>query len=239
MTHVANDGFDEAVDALSAPADSVVDVADSFVRVFPVAGASISTVGDFLGNETLSASSDLAARIDELQFDLGEGPCWDALSTGRPVLEPDLWAGPPPQWPAFSRAIPGDVGAIFAFPILVGRLRIGAVDMYAGAPTELNRLQTRQATTLAGLVGRNVLRLALESAGGDVDERMLTKHSRRTIHQATGMVLAQLDISAEEAGLVIQGHAFASGRSMKEVAEDILAGRLAFMDGPSGIEEDR
>lgn len=236
---MANDGYDEAVGALSAPADSVAQAADSFVRVFPVTGASISTVGDFLGNETLSASNDLAAHIDELQFDLGEGPCWDALSTGRPVIEPDLWAAPLHQWPAFSRAIPRDeVGAIFAFPILVGRLRIGAVDMYAGEPMELNRMQTRQAAALAGLVGKNVLRLALESAGDD-DERLLTKHSRRTIHQATGMVLAQLDISAEEAGLIIQGYSFASGRSMKEVSDDILAGRLAFHDGPAGIEEIR
>jgi hypothetical protein len=237
---VAHTDYDDTVDALSTHVDSVTGVADSFVRIFPVAGASVSTLGDFLGNETLSASDDLAARIDEVQFDLGEGPCWDALATRRPVLEPDLWAAPHPRWPVFSRALSNDrVGALFAFPMTVGQLRIGAIDLYAPAPTEFDRHHTRQASVLAGLVAKNVLRLALmattdepEASGGSDG-----KLSRRVIHQATGMVLAQLDISAEEAHLVIQGHAFASGRSMMAVADDIIAGRMGFHDGPTGIEE--
>jgi hypothetical protein len=37
----------------------------------------------------------------------------------------------------------------------------------------------------------------------------------------------------------MQGHAFATGQSMMSVAEEVLAGRLAFHSGPSGIEERR
>ena len=51
-------------------------------QVFPVTGSAVSTVGGFLGSETVAASDEYAARLDELQFDLGEGPCWDAVRSG-------------------------------------------------------------------------------------------------------------------------------------------------------------
>ena len=61
-------------------------------------------------------------------------------------------------------------------------------------------------------------------------------YSRRVVHQATGMVLAQLDISADDARLVIQGHAYAASRSMMEVAQDIVDGRINFADERDAIE---
>jgi hypothetical protein len=231
-----DDSYESVLAGLRVQPGSVHDVADSFVQLFSVDGVSVSTLGAFLGNETLSSSNELAARIDELQFDLGEGPCWDALTFGRPVLEPDLRAATGRVWPAFSVAVHDEVGAIFAFPMIVGHLHIGAIDMYTTEPSRLEPGETRAATELAGLVGRNVLRLALAEIG-DADEGRARPLARRTIHQATGMVLAQLKVSADDAALVIQGHAFATGRPMMDVADDILLGRLRFTLGPNGIEQ--
>src|ERR1700712_5360167 len=76
--------------------------------LLPVSGASVSTIAEFIGTETIAASDALAERIDELQFDLGEGPCWEALRSARPVLEPDLKRRPEHDWPAFARAIADD-----------------------------------------------------------------------------------------------------------------------------------
>jgi hypothetical protein len=225
-----DDRFTRVMRELRRDVPSDADLSRSFVDVFPVHGSSISTLGDLLGTETVFASDRQAARLDELQFDLGEGPCWDALSRARPVLEPDLRDEPRGSWPAFTPAAVADgVGSLFAFPMLVGSLRIGAVDMYSRHPMTLDRAQTRQAASLADLVGRHVLKRALlRSAVDAVDEEPESPFSRRLIHQATGMVLAQLNISAEDARLVIQGHAFATGRTMMQVSEEIVAGRLDF-----------
>jgi hypothetical protein len=207
--------------------------------VFPVTGAAVSTLGEFLGSETLSASDARAARIDELQFDLGEGPCWDAMATARPVLAPDLRSHPSHSWPAFSRAIAGDgLGAIFAFPLVIGPLRIGAVDLYSLRPTELTDTQSRQAAEMAEVVSRRVLRRAIMRMNHDDggDDKTSTAFSRRVIHQATGMVLSQLDVAIDDARLVIEGHAFASNRSMMDVATDIVNGTLNFSLQSDGIE---
>jgi hypothetical protein len=228
--------FTSAIDALERSGGSPDELAAPFVAVFPVSGAAVSTIGELLGSETVSATDEQAARLDELQFDLGEGPCWDALRSTRPVLMPDVRRDAPSAWPAFSAAISDDdLSSIFAFPLCVGPLRIGAIDMYSVAPVRLDSRQALQAGAMADVVSRQVLRHAL-NAVGDENEETGNAFSRRFIHQATGVVLAQLDLSADDARLVIQGHAFASSRTMMDVARDIVEGRLRFTKGPGGIE---
>jgi hypothetical protein len=228
--------FGAAIEALDRSSTSPSGFSRPFLDLFPVSGAAVSTVGNLLGSETLSASDEIAARLDELQFDLGEGPCWDAVRSGLPVLEPDVGRSPL-RWPAFTAASREDgLRSIFAFPLAVGPLRIGAVDLYSLQPVELNRTQVRQADAMAVVVGRHVLRHALSVVGRDYDDDG-NAYSRRIVHQATGMVLAQLDLSPDDARLVIQGHAFATDRKMMEVAQDIIDGRLRFSNRNDGIEE--
>jgi hypothetical protein len=220
---MSGDPFRVASDALSGVGERVSDIARPFVRFLPVSGASVSTFGAFLSAETISATDDRAGRIDELQFDLGEGPCWDALNTRRPVLETDVANSA--EWPAFTRAIQGEnVGAIFAFPLSIGPLEIGAVDLYSDRPGSLTPEQQEQTVALSAIVSRILLRHAV----ADAAPSPTSTFSRRLVHQATGMVLAQLDTTAEDAYLVIQARAFSDNRSMRDVAEDIIERRIRF-----------
>lgn len=233
-----SDAFAHAMNRLTSPGSEPSELALPIAEALPVTGAAISTMGDFLGNETVSATDRLAARIDELQFDLGEGPCWDAMKLARPVFEPDVRTHPSGAWPAFSDAIRHDeVGAIFAFPLVIGPLRLGALDLYSTRPLTLNDLHVEQSAAFATVVSRLVLHRALQQVGRDESPEADVRFSRRTIHQATGMVLAQLNLPPDEARLVIQAHAFAVGRSMQEIAEDIVERRLNFSVSDNGIEE--
>jgi hypothetical protein len=178
--------------------------------------------------------------VDELQFDLSEGPCWDALDSRGPVLEPDLQGNPQHSWPAFTKAISGEeIAAIFAFPLLVGPLKIGAIDMYRTEPGTLSAEHQEQTVTLAEIISRHVLRRAMLVAGRDADEGKETPFSRRLVHQATGFVIAQLGVSPEDALLLIQGQAFAEGRSVHDVAGDIVSRRLRFSVEGNRIEDQR
>jgi hypothetical protein len=51
---------------------------------------------------------------------------------------------------------------------------------------------------------------------------------RAEVHQATGMVLAQLGISATEALARLRGHAFVEQRLLIDVARDVVSRRLWF-----------
>ena len=56
---------------------------DLFVDLVPVSGASITVFGRAGVQSTICSSNELVARLDELQFDLGEGPRWDVSRSGR------------------------------------------------------------------------------------------------------------------------------------------------------------
>jgi hypothetical protein len=203
-----------------------------FLAALPVSGAAVSTLAPPFGSETVGASDAVAARIDELQFDLGEGPCWDALSSRRPVLSADL-SGAGSRWPLFREALdPSPAGALFAFPLMLGSLDIGAVDLYRKAPGALTDGEVARATVLAGICARQVLRgwVTDLAESGDEGTEAVGGFSRREVHQATGMVLAQLGVTASDALLIMRGYAFARGRTVREVAADIVARRIDFAD---------
>ena len=234
---MAHDAFATTLAELERSADEPDRFSHYFVDLLPISGAAVSTVGHPLGSETVSATDAVAARLDELQFDLGEGPCWDAVRKASMVAVPRFRADGARRWPAFADAVAGEsIESLFAFPLSVGTLCLGAVDLYSiSSPVALDDEQRRQAATLAGVVGRHVLSRALTTRSEGAEESA-GPFSRRAAHQATGMVLAQLDTDPDDAMLVIQAHAFASGRRLMDVAADIIDRRLWFTRVDGRIE---
>lgn len=158
------------------------------------------------------------------------------MKLARPVFAPDL-TEQHSLWPSFTEAVLElGIASLFAFPLVLGPLRIGAIDLYSLSPITLDPVQTTRAGEMARLISRQILRSALDDAER-FDSATTNAYSRRVIHQATGMLLAQLDISASDALLVIQGHAFAAARSMMDVAQDIVDRNLTFSKNDESVIE--
>lgn len=231
--------FHSARRELSVAHERNTSLCTPFLSVLPVDGAALSVLSGALGQSTICSSDTIATRLDEMQFDLGEGPCWQALSTHSPVLAPNMRDSPHEQWPVFAEAVRNDSGSdqvrgMFAFPLVVGTLDLGAVDLYTRDGRTLSRSQVTEASALADVAAWQVLRKILGEEDADtLADTATLRTSRREVHQATGMVLAQLNISADEAALLIRAHAFASGRSVREIATDIVERRLDF-SSPEG-----
>ncbi len=198
----------------------------AFTSALPVEHAAISTLGDPFEVETVCSTDRLAARLDELQLDYGEGPCWQAHATRTAVLLPDLQGRLAPAWPVVQAAIAShEIRAAYAFPMMIGKLGIGAVDLYASAPDALSPTDIATASTMADAAAIQVLRHAIATRDDPFRD---DPSSRRMVHQATGMVIAQMRIPAAEALLVIRAHAFASGQSVRDVADEVIERRLDF-----------
>ncbi|MCU1543577.1 MAG: Antitermination regulatory protein [Microbacteriaceae bacterium] len=231
--------LDKARRDLTFAHDRGTSLCQPFLAVLPVRGAAVSLLRA-TSQSTVCSSDTTAARLDELQFDLGEGPCWDALSTRRPILRPLLTTSSTGEWPLFINAVREDhlacgIAGIYAFPLFVGTLDLGAVDLYTTNSRPLEDDQVADATELAAIASWQVLRGVLTDRVVD-DAEGPTTHNRREVHQATGMVLAQLEITADEASLLLRAHAFASGRTVAEVARDVIERRLNFADGTGDAE---
>jgi len=212
---------------------------EPILRLLPLSGVSIATLGDALSAETIAASDEQVALLDELQFDLSEGPCWDAVGSGRPVLETAIQRDGYASWPSFTEAIRGHaVGSVFAFPLRVGPLQVGAVELYDADERSLSAQAVDEMMSLTRPLSRYVLRRTLELAALP-DTEHLKPHARRRIHQATGFVIAQLGLSPDDAHLFIQAQAFAQNRPMAAVAEDILERRTGYVLRQNTIEDER
>lgn len=207
------------------------DLCAPFLSVLPVTGVAISTLGDPFGSETVCASDDAAARLDEIQLDLGEGPCWEAMRTGVPVLEPNVQASRVARWPVALMALQGaQLGAVFAIPMRLGSIEIGAVDLYHQRVAELDEDAVDDAIALTDAAARQVLRRALAGVEDPGSGMEGNRYSRREVYQASGMLAAQTGAGANDALLLLRAHAYAAGRPVRDLAADIIARTINFTD---------
>ena len=200
-----------------------------------VDGAAMSLLTTSVHRETLSATDPTAATLEDLQFTLGEGACLDAARSGRPVLIPDLHDHLlTARFPMFAAAVAEqtDVRALFALPLQLGTINLGVLDLYRTAPGPLRRHELRDvaaatdATTVL-LLGAHARAHAGGPDGSVPDGRW---DERAEVHQATGMILAQLAIPAQDAFVRLRAYAFAHRRPVTEVARDVVARRLVFTE---------
>ena len=201
-----------------------------------VHGAAISLLTGSPSRETLWASDPTAELLEDLQFTLNEGACMQAASTGSPVLVPNLHDSADAQrWPVFAAAVAEqtDALALFALPLQWGTVNLGVLDLYRRTAGGLSRDQWRDAISAADVAALMMLGVRTEpgDADGDGDGWLDPAVSARAeVHQATGMVLVQLDVSAEVALARMRAHAFVEQRLLIDVARDVVSRRLRFTD---------
>ena len=191
-------------------------------------GISMSTVDRQLA--TVCASDETAARIEELQFTLGEGPCVDVMRRGGNVIVADLLdpaektAG---RWPGFTEgAVGAGVRAIFAFPLQIGSVRLGALDLYRSKPGSLTDEQIRAASMAADTIA---VALPLGLGPGEfVDDQAHLASYRLDVHQAAGMIAVQMNVTVGEALSQLRAAAYAEGRPVNEMADAVIARQLRF-----------
>jgi GAF domain-containing protein len=183
------------------------------------------------GDSLQSVAATEAARDGEqLQADLGEGPCYDADRSGTPSLADDLAAEP--VWPAFGpAAVATGIRSAFAFPLHRGAVRLGALDLYRPTAEPLSDDQHADALVLARLVSDLLISLQLEMPAREL-HRLFTGPAAGAweTHQATGMVAAQLGVPVADAMARLRAHAYANGRTLKDVAADVVSRELRLGD---------
>jgi hypothetical protein len=213
-------------------------VCDACLELLPVSGAAVSVIDGNQVRGTVCATDSVMSTIEELQFTTGVGPCVDAFADGRPILVPDLALEAEVRWPAFSvNAVRAGVGAIFAFPLQIGAIRLGALDLYRRDPGALDSDTLADALLVADTATAALVHMHETSPAGTVDGDWWDSSSffHVEVHQATGMIMMQLDVSATDALLVLRAAAFASGQSVSELAKLVVQGRLRL--GPDGLAD--
>jgi GAF domain-containing protein len=188
-----------------------------------VDGGGISLLTASMIPFAVHATDALSARIEDLQFTIGQGPCVDASRDGAPVLVADLISTTDEvldRWPIFvAEARQFGVRAIFAFPVRIGDVALGVVELYRGRPGPLTAVQLSRTLSTVDNLGWEVLDLDGHQPGGDNSAYPMT------VHQAAGMVTVQLGCSIDEALVRLRAAAFVRGRPVAGLAAEIVARR--------------
>lgn len=208
-------------------------------------GLAMTRAGGLL--EPLLATDPQVGELDELQFELGEGPSCEAAVAGLPVIEADLaGAGAGRRWPAFAAAgTDRGIRGVFAFPVAAGAAKVGVLTIYRRDPGPLPDGQVADALVFADAA----FVLALDQRHGispDLDAMIDAAFTSRRaeVHQAAGRLASQQEISVTDALARLRAHAYSSGLSLYAIAVDVMADRLRLEDDhapgtdPSGRRPD-
>jgi GAF domain-containing protein len=203
----------------------------------PVSGAGLALMTvDGPSGVVLAATDEHARQLEELQFALGEGPCVEASGGGRPVLVPDVAATGSSRWARFGAvAVDAGIHAIFAFPLRVGAIRVGVLDLYRDTPGRLSSPDLVEAMAFADAA--TVVVLHLQDHGthdGEPSALIGPIDGRAAVHQATGMIAVQLGTTLTAALLSLRAYAYSTRRTVSAVAADVVDRRLRFDDSESG-----
>lgn len=186
-------------------------------------GASLTVQNGAASRTTLFSTDAVATRLDDLQDVLGEGPCRDAFRLGRPVRA--RLGVEPSRWPEFDRAAVEAVGPVMlhSFPMRPSGVTFGVLSVYVagdhGLPESVESAQFLADTVGVALLGdADADTVDAEAVGGDGGPWS----ARAEVHQATGMVIEQLDVPAADALDVLRAHAYAAGRNLAEIAHLVI-----------------
>lgn len=230
-------GGDELGGEGASPAARLCRLAVSVLEMTGAGVAVMNAEGKHAG--TVAVSDEPSAALEELQFALGEGPCVDASRNRRPELQSDLLRTGSSRWPVYGPAVADrGVRAVFSFPLQVGGIRLGVLDLFRDAAGSLSNLGLAEALTFSD-VATQVLLYMQDDAARRGGPWALTQamENRAVIHQATGRISVQLGASLTDALLRLRAHAYAEQRSVSDVARDVVTQRLRFDNGIEGVRE--
>ncbi|BDZ42151.1 hypothetical protein GCM10025865_14500 [Paraoerskovia sediminicola] len=204
-----------AQDSLQSTLDSTVTSAVAMVDGCSAAGV---TLVERDGEVTTPAASDgVAGRGDVLQYELGEGPCLDAVRHAEVVTTDDL--ADDARWRRWGAAVVDELGvrSMLCVQLFTSDSRHGALNLYAREPRAFTDESRAVATTFAAVA-------AAALGAARTEERLGSRVQTRTIvGQAQGVLMERHGIGAQQAIDLLATVAAERGATVVELAHELLA----------------
>jgi len=219
-----------AAPGLDGPELLPVRLAKACAEALDVDAASLSLVDSRGERVPLGASRDDAETAERLQFTVGEGPCMAAQETRQPVfaVEEDLHR----RWPAFADLlfVETPFRGVVALPLHPALAGPGAIDLFFERPDAVTDLDVFEALAVGELVTSELSDAAVWSTWTpDEGPEWLhgpTPRRRAAVWEAMGTLAIELEVGAPTALDLLRSTAYGAGRTVDDVAEDLLAGRI-------------
>ena len=170
---------------------------------------------------TVASNDARANQVDEIQYEMDEGPCLHSMVTGDLVVVADTVG--PERWGGFSaRAAVNGIRSSLSVPLAADGIT-GALNLYAPVPdtfgdAEIGRAQVFAASASAALAlaARQSTAAALT---GQLREALA---SRAVIDQALGIIMAQERCTSIQAFAVLRNASQNRNTKLRDIASQIV-----------------
>jgi putative methionine-R-sulfoxide reductase with GAF domain len=169
-------------------------------------------------------SNELVHEIEKMEYEIGEGPCVDAIWE-RPTFESANLRDELSLWPTFAaRAVDAGVESMLAFRLFASEETLGALDLYSSRRGAFDESARAFGTVFAA-------HAALALAGAQIHERDLAVAdglrealaTRDVIGQAKGVLMATRHIDAEAAFDLLRTTSQGRNEKLRAVAEHVVS----------------
>lgn len=177
---------------------------------------------------SVGPSSELVAKLDEIQHELSDGPCVDATFSGQVYRTGDLSSDP--RWPSFGRAASElGVNSMLALRLFTANTLLGALNLYSPRPEAFDS----ETEHLAELFAAHAA-VALVGANRQAQLRAAL-NTRDAIGMAKGILMQRHGLDEGRAfGMLIQASQHANMK-LREVAQWLVTECCEQHPGPRSL----
>jgi transcriptional regulator with GAF, ATPase, and Fis domain len=198
-------------------------VAQRAVEVVPACNFVGITLREKDRCRSVATTSPAADLCDELQYELNEGPCLDAVSEDEAYLIEDV--ANDPRWPRWGpRAAEAGAGSILSVRLADDRNALGALNMYAHEPGAFDNNSIDLGLVFASHAATAV------SAANLVTGLHTALQSRHLIGAAQGVLMAKHDLTLEASFEVLRRYSNDTNLPLREVARLVVEDRALPLD---------
>jgi len=167
-----------------------------------------------------ASTDDVAAFVDRLEWETGEGPCVDAIMTQRFEWDPNITEHP--AWPRLAERVLAEtpVRGMIGYRIVVSERKVGALNVFSDTAGALTQEDADIGAILVSFASVAITAAGQREEAASLREGML---SNREIGKALGMLMATHSISDQEAFDRLRGASNRLNTRLVEVARRIVA----------------
>lgn len=174
---------------------------------------------------TAASTDEIAYRIDQIELEVGEGPCLDAILEEAYQHDADLASGSSP-WPTFTARILAEtpVRSAIGYRLFLEGEKVGALNLFSDEPGALTSRSADQGAVLASFASVSLLALR---AREEADSLRQGLQSNREIGKAVGLLMAAHRVSADEAFAILKRTSQDLNMKLVHVAAQVVEGQQA------------
>ena len=178
--------------------------------------ASVALVRGRRQVENEASSDERATRADQLQYELGQGPCLDAIWVHETFQIDDF--ATEARYPQWSRRVARDTGirSSLSFQLFTSGDSLGALNLYCPYPHGFDAEDRAEGLMFAA-------HAAVALASAQTEEQLRSAIASRTIlGQAQGILMERYKISAEKSFEVLRRVSQDSNVKVRDVAQHLV-----------------